>query len=131
MATDELESSGLIYESAEDFSESYANNVYFESSAWDLKLIFGQLDQGEGKVKIVQHTAVTLPWTQVKLLSYWIKGHLQAHEMANGKVQIPPSIFPPELPPPTEKLKKSDPNVEAIYALFNRLRNELVSDQKG
>jgi hypothetical protein len=29
----------------EEFFEGYANNVFLEASAWDLKLIFGKLDQ--------------------------------------------------------------------------------------
>ena len=114
----------------EIYREAYANNVYFEQSVWDLKLIFGQLDQREGKVLIKQHTAITLPWTQVKLLSYWLKGHLEAYEMANGKIHVPANGIPPELAPPSEELKKSDPNVEKIFALFNRLRNEFIESQK-
>lgn len=121
----------LTYQRTEDFAEAYANNVYFESSAWDLKLVFGQLDQSEGKVKIAQHTAITLPWTQVKLLLYWLRGQIEAHELANGKIQMAPSIIPPELPPPTPEIKRSDPNAEAIYAIFNRLRNELVTSLKS
>lgn len=124
------ESASLGYEIAEDFTEAYANNVYFETSAWDLKLIFGQLDQSGGKVRTVQHTAITLPWTQVKILSYWLRGHIEAHEMVNGKIPMPPSIIPAEVPLPTKELKESDPNVERIYALFNRLRNELIASLK-
>ena len=112
------------------YHEAYANNVYFEQSVWDLKLIFGQLDQREGKLLIKQHTAITLPWTQVKLLSYWLKGHIEAYEMTNGKVHVPTAVIPVELPPPSEELKKSDPNVEKIYALFNRIRNEFIENQK-
>jgi hypothetical protein len=120
----------LVYESAEEFYEAYANNVYFEASAWDLKLIFGQLDQSGGKVKIVQHSAITLPWTQVKLLSYWFRGQVEAHEHINGKIDMPPVILPPEVPL-TEEIKKSDPNAETVWTIFNRLRNELLSSLKS
>jgi len=95
-----------------------------------LKLIFGQLDQREGKITVRQHTAVTLPWTQIKLFSYWLKGQIEAHEMINGKVRVPTSVIPNELPPPTAEQKKADPNMEKIYDLFNKLRNEFLEDQK-
>jgi|SRR5712664_1332709 len=120
----------LTYEPADEFYEAYANNSYFEASAWDLKLIFGQLDQSGGNVKVVQHTAITLPWTQVKLLSYWLRGQVEAHELTNGKIHMPSSIIPPPLPPLTEELKKSDPNAEAVYGIFNRLRDELIASFK-
>jgi len=92
-----------------------------------LKLVFGQLDQSEGEVKVVQHSAITVPWTQVKLMVYWLRGQIEAHELANGKIHIPPPIIPQPLPPLTEEIKKSDPNAEAVYAIFNRLRDEFIS----
>lgn len=132
MATDKPNiPSPIIYEIADDFVETYANNVYYESSVWDLKLIFGQLDQREGKVKIAQHTAITLPWMQAKLFSFWLRGQIEAHEMINGKIQLSASIIPGEMPPPTEEQKKSDANADAIFVLFNRLRAELIADMKG
>jgi hypothetical protein len=112
------------------YREAYANNIYFEQSAWDLKLIFGQVDQREGKVTIRQHTAITLPWTQVKLLSYWLRGYVESYEGANGKIRISPAVIPPDPPPPTEEMRKADPNVDKIYELFRRLRNELLEDQR-
>jgi len=120
----------LTYYRTEDFSEDYANNVYYEVSAWDLKLIFGQLDQSEGKVKIAQHTAITLPWAQVKLLSYWLKGQVEAFELSHGKIHMPDAIIPPKLQPLTDELRKQDANADAIYAIFHRLRDELLADIK-
>jgi len=111
----------------EVYLEAYANNVYFEHSVWDLKLIFGQLDQREGKLIVKQHTAITLPWAQVKILSYWLRGHVEAYEFANGRIPIPSSVIPPELPPPTDE-QKSDPNTEKVFEIFNRLRAEFVRD---
>jgi hypothetical protein len=122
--------SQLTFLRSEEFSEDYANNVVFEVSAWDFKLIFGQVDQSEGKVKIAQHTAITLPWQQAKLLSYWIRAHVEAHELVNGEIPMPDSIIPPEVSVPSEELKKQDANVEAVYGLFNRIREELVADIK-
>jgi hypothetical protein len=116
------------FELADEVYEAYANNVYYEPSSWDLKLIFGQLDQMGGKVKVVQHSAITLPWAQVVLMVFWLRGQIEAHELVNGKIHIPPPIIPTSLPPISEELKKSDPNAEATYAIFNRLRDEFVSN---
>ena len=119
------------FEWAEEFYEGYANSVYYESSTWDLKLIFGQLDQSEGKVKVVQHSAITVPWTQAKLMIYWLNGQVKAHEIANGKIDIPDSIIPPPLPALTEDLKKMDRNAEAIYNMFGQLRDEFITHIKS
>ena len=50
--------------------------------------------------------------------------------MINGKIHMPPSTVPDELSPPTKEVKESDPNVERIYAVFNRLRDELIASLK-
>jgi len=115
------------FELAEEVYEAYANNIFYEASSWDLKLIFGQLDQREGKLKVVQHSAITLPWPMVKLMAYWLKGQAEAHELTNGKIHIPPPVVPAPLSL-TDEIKKSDPNAEAVIAIFNRLRDEFIKD---
>jgi hypothetical protein len=127
MPTDKPVVPASQYEFANEVYEAYANHVYYESSSWDLKLIFGQLDQHEGTVKVVQHSAITLPWPLVKTMVYWLRGHIEAHELTNGKIHIPPPVIPTEPPPVPEETKKSDPNAEAIYAIFKRLRDEFVA----
>ena len=114
----------------DSYREAYANNLYFEPNAWDLKLIFGQLDQRQGKAIIRQHTGITLPWTQAKILLYWLKGHLEFHEKTQGRVVIPASGVPPAVPPPAKELKEADPTVEIAYEIFNRLRLELLKSQE-
>ncbi len=131
MATDKPVVPPTSLEFAEEFYEAYANSIYYEASSWDLKLIFGQLDQSGGRIRVVQHSAITVPWTQAKLMVYWLKGQIEAHELANGKIHMPPSIIPPPLPPFTEEMKKSDPNAEAVYNIFNRLRDEFISSLKS
>jgi len=120
-----------VFELGDEVYEAYANNIYYEASSWDLKLIFGQMDQTGGKVKIVQHSAITLPWPLIKITAYWLKGQIEAHELVNGKIHIPPPIIPPPLPPLDEQTRKSDPNAEAVYAIFNRLRDEFVASLKS
>lgn len=126
MATDKPVVPNANFEFAEEVYEAYANNVFYETSSWDLKLIFGQLDQSEGRVRVVQHSAITVPWAQAKLMVYWLRGQIEAHELVNGKIHVPSPVIPPPFPL-TEELKKSDPNAEAIYAIFNRLRDEFIS----
>lgn len=112
------------------YSEVYANNVYFEASAWDLKMVFGQLDQRQGKNVIRQHTSVTLPWTQIKLLSYWLRGYVEFHETTHGKIVVPSNAVPPDVPPPSEELRAADPNVDLVYNIFRKLRSEFIENQK-
>jgi hypothetical protein len=114
-------------EFSDEIYEGYANNVLYEASVWDLKFIFGQLDQSEGRLRVVAHSAITVPWIQVKLMTYWLRGQIEAHEKVNGKINIPLAVLPPPLPPLTEELKKSDPNAEAIYEVFNKLRHEFLA----
>jgi hypothetical protein len=120
----------IAFELADDLYEAYANNIYYEASSWDLRLIFGQMDQTGGKVKIAQHSSITIPWSLAKLTAYLLQGQIEAHELANGKIDISPRIIPPELEPPSDELKKSDPNAEAVYAIFNRLRKEFLDKLK-
>jgi len=111
------------------FNEAYANNVYYEASAWDLRLIFGQLDQRQGKSVINQHTGITLSWPQVKILSYWLRGYVEFYEFSNGTIKIPSNGIPPELPPPTQEQRAVDPQVDKVYEIFKKLRSELVESQ--
>ena len=62
------QSTAIERSQTEDFRNTYANNVLFETSVWDLKMIFGQLDQRLGQNAVVQHTAVAVPWPQVKIM---------------------------------------------------------------
>jgi hypothetical protein len=84
----------VVLKRDEDFTALYANNVLSEASAWDLKVIFGILDQSVVPNQIVQHTSINLPWTQVKLQSYYIKVALAIQEFYNGKINIPAAVIP-------------------------------------
>ena len=129
MATDKPVLPLAGFELADEVYEAYANHVYYEASSWDLKLVFGQMDQHEGPAKIIQHSAITVPWPLVKIMIYWLKGHVEAHELANGKIHVPPPVIPTPAVL-TEEIKKLDPNAEAVYAMFNRLRDEFIASLK-
>lgn len=100
--------------------------MFLEQSAWDLKLVFGQLDQTGGTAVVNQHTAITLPWSQAKIFSYLLEAHLLAFEMANGKIMVPSNTIPPELPPPTDDIK-ANPNAQQIYDALKKLREEFIT----
>lgn len=79
----------------DEFEALYANNIQVEHSVWDLKVIFGILDLSDAqKPKVTQHTSVNLPWSQVKLMSYYLRVAVALHESQNGKIPIPPSVVP-------------------------------------
>jgi Protein of unknown function (DUF3467) len=85
----------------EDFEAVYANQFHFEISAWDLKVIHGQLDQTSGKPTIDWHTSVTMTWAAAKMFSYLIALNVLIYESNHGHISLHPSIVPPPLAPPT------------------------------
>jgi hypothetical protein len=117
----------IQYRRADDFVKSYANNAYYESSAWDLTIVFGQLDQPIGSPAIIkQNIAITIPWAQAKLLSYFVRLHVEVNEVQNGKVSIRPDLLPPVPTALTEEEEK-DPNAKRLFELVTRLREELIA----
>ena len=86
--------SDLKFIRSEEFVSLYANNVRFESSVWDFKLVFGELEQGKGDAFVEQHTAITLSWPQAKVLAYFLTINTMIHQSQNGHVHIPDSVKP-------------------------------------
>jgi hypothetical protein len=84
----------IEYKRAADFSSKYSNNVFLEGTSWDMKLLFGEVDLHEGANTVVQHTAITLPWPTIKILTYFLQLHLIAHEAENGRITIPKGVIP-------------------------------------
>ena len=75
----------------------YANNVYFNSSIWDMTLVFGQLasQNREPQTPAVDfHTAITVPWQQAKLMAYYLFANVVAYEATNGSIRIPAELIP-------------------------------------
>jgi len=88
----------IVRKRDENFISRYANYSYLESSLWDLKMIFGEIDQsGEPNVVPIT-TALTLPWPQIKVLTYFLRLHLEAYEQEHGRIKIPPGIILPPVP---------------------------------
>ena len=104
----------------------YANNAQFELSSWDLKIIFGELNQSGGKTTVEQHTAVTVSWVQAKLFAYYLQVNIAFYELQHGKIAIPKETLPPEPPPIPEELA-NDPQAKAANQLFKKMRGEFLS----
>jgi hypothetical protein len=126
--TEQPKTSPLIPVRKEDgFTSHYANNVRYESTVYDLKLIFGQTDLSEGTEVVRQHTSVALPWPLVKLLLYYLRLNLEVHELYNGKVTIPPQQIPIPFPHPTPEAIASDSKAETTHTIATRIREEFLA----
>lgn len=107
-------------QTAEDFVSDYANNVAFEQTVWDLKMIFGEFS---GRLSAVEwHTSITVPWAMAKLMSYYLQINVAARELRAGKIEVPRSMIPPGPPPPPP----SDPLEKAIFEMIQEHRKKLL-----
>jgi hypothetical protein len=113
-------------EHADDFISAYANYLTFEPTAWDFKMVFGQVEQVSGTDVVKQKMAVTIPWPQAKLALYYLRVHVEAAEMQIGKIAIRKDVVPPELPPLTPE-QKADPDARKLHELVQRLRAQFIA----
>jgi hypothetical protein len=127
--TDQKPTTETQYKHDEDFASLYANNVRFESSVWDLKLIFGQLDQSTGGEEVEQHTAMTLPWTTAKLMVHFLQLNIAIYELENGKIRINPRVFPPE-PAPLPSGFENNELAKAAREIALSMRSEFIKEQQ-
>jgi hypothetical protein len=97
----------LEFKRDDEFASLYANNVQFESSVWDLKIIFGQLDQSKGSAVIDQHTAMSISWMQAKMAAYYLIVNVLFIERRLGTIHIPADIAPARPDP-------SDPSLDEL-----------------
>jgi hypothetical protein len=116
-----------VVERAPDFTTSYANHIYFESTAWDMKLTFGHVDQATGTIVIKHDFAVTIPWPQAKLALFWLRLHIETAEAELGvKIPIRKDLIPVELPKP-EPEQENDPSAKRFYEIYQRIRAEFLA----
>jgi hypothetical protein len=113
---------------ASDYFEVYANQALYEASAWDLKIIFGSLDQSTGVARIKKTFAVNVPWAQVKLAIFGLGFQVAVEELQDGKIRIRPALIPPEVPPPTEDQEKAAPLSRPIHEAYMRLREQFIRE---
>jgi hypothetical protein len=108
------------------FEVAYANNFNFEPSTWDLKIIFGQLEQHTGLAEIDWHTAITIPWLQVKLVAYYLRVQAIWYELQNGPLNIPLNVMPPEPMPPVGEMAENS-YAKAYYEAQKKIYMEMFS----
>jgi len=104
-------------EENEEMTADYANNTMFESTIWDLKLIFGEFSQRPNSVE--WHTSITVPWAQAKLMIYYLQANVAAYEINTGKIKMADQVLPPEWPAPSAKQTKDPKAVETFETLKN------------
>ena len=111
----------------EEMTTDYANNIMFEPSIWDLKLIFGEFSQRINSVD--WHTSITVPWAQAKLMMYYLQANVAAYEINSGKIKVPDLVIPPEWPPlPSEQA--NDPKAVETVERLQRLREQFLDSLK-
>jgi hypothetical protein len=106
-----------------DYSSKYTNNVQFEPSVWGLKTLFGELALLDGKLIVEQHTAISMPWIQAKIMGYFLQFQIAVFEHDHGKIAIPDGVIPGPLPPIPDEMK-DDPRMKAIWDTLEELRQE-------
>jgi hypothetical protein len=115
------------FERAPDFTTKYANNLYFESTAWDMKITFGHVEQATGAVVIRHDFAVTIPWPQAKLALFWLRLHVETAEDEVGtKIPIRKDLIPVELLQPDAQAE-NDPAMKRFREIYERLRREFIA----
>jgi hypothetical protein len=124
----------LKYERTEQFVSSYANSLILESTAWDIKLIFGLVEQVAGTMPaeavVKQHLAVTIPWSHAKLALFWLRLQVEAAEASvKAKIPIRSDLLPPEVSqlPRLTPEQENDPSVKEFRELYRRIREEFLA----
>ena len=115
----------------EEFASLYANHVRYETSVWNLRLVFGELDLTVFDKEVVnQHTAITLPWLQVRLMIYFLQVNLAVHEARHGKVILPSAVAHIVPPLPNELLGDlaNDPAAISVLDKLRELRQQLLEN---
>lgn len=120
----------LAQQRVEGFQSIYANSVVFEPSAWDLKLIFGQLDQSVEPAATRQSVSVTISWQQAKLALFWLRVQVQAMEdQLKTRIPIREDIQPAPLPEMTAEQKKL-PEAKKFHDWYAKVRKEFLDSLK-
>lgn len=109
----------------ESYFELYANNIQFESSVWDLNMIFALFDQTPDQPPFKQLGAIRIPWAQAKMMAYMLSMNVAFHESANGPINVPKPIVPPDIEEFVSEKFPNDPKAKAMGERINRIRGEL------
>lgn len=115
------------FQRADDLIARYSNNVRFELTVHDLKLIFGESDQGTGVEVIRQHTTITMPWSVAKLMRYYLGINMLFHELYVGKIVVAPPQIPLPFPEPSQEAITTDSKATKAFELANKMREEFLA----
>jgi hypothetical protein len=111
----------------EDFATRYANNANVETSVWDMKLTFGQTDLALGPSVIVQHTAITIPWSYAKIFVYLLQANIAAREAEAGHIDVPTKILMPPPEAPTEEMRAGLKHPKEGHAAVQKVWEEFIA----
>jgi hypothetical protein len=82
---------------ADNFVCTYANNIRFEPSIWDLRIYFSQVLEYGSPAIIEQRGVITVPWLQAKAMALFLALNVAAHEETDGPIRIPSTLLGPAL----------------------------------
>jgi hypothetical protein len=122
------------FERVQEYVERYANHAHFLPTAWDLTMIFGELQRDPNKPStpdltvVEQHTSITVSWPEIKMMNFYLQIQILAHEIDDGKIYVPKRVLPPELPPEEPGVTPGQRRLREIYA---DLRAELLAEQEN
>jgi len=85
----------IQFKQRDHFVSGYANNVFFATTVFDLKMIFGELIQlPNSQMFVEQHTAMTLSWREAKIAALFLVMNVAIHEKKFGTLDIPDGMLP-------------------------------------
>jgi hypothetical protein len=112
----------LLNQKARENTKSvYANTINLGITDVDVKIIFGEGQPPDW------HTAVSMPWTLVKLLSYYLQSNLAVHEITNGTVRLSAGQLPETIIAPADM--EANPRAKQIFEALQEIRTKLMDEQ--
>jgi hypothetical protein len=112
------------------FIAGYANNVMVESNTFDLRLVFGVLDQRNPlKAAVDQFAGINLSWPEVKLLIFWMQIHVAGFEKENGKIKIPTTALPPDVGSSILPTQLDNEKGRESIELIRKMRADFIASQ--
>jgi hypothetical protein len=82
------------------------------------------LEQSTGTSEVDWHTALSIPWLQVKLVAYYLLVQAAWYEIQNGPLKIPSYVMPAKPTPPPEDVA-TDPNSVAWYEAAKKIYDDM------
>jgi hypothetical protein len=113
----------------------YANYLHFEGSPWDFRILFGQLIPQRFKTEdeeVDWCADVTIPWSQAKLMHFFLGINIGIYELENGNIKIPERMLPPLPTPstPAESSSRSQAAFEFVKTEIEKFRTSQVAKPK-